>query len=111
MGHENGMRKGFGTSLVRHASGRVPFPRRLYRGRFQLGNALPVEKHRWTGGKPAAQQEPRESTFTNRYYPDYFPKLRFGDSMNTSLLSEEIGAAPLPRIECGHGLPVPELGQ
>ena len=48
----------------------------------------PLNKNRW------------ESTFTNRYYPDYFQSYGLG-FYEYFLLSEEIGAAPLPVLNVG----------
>mgnify|MGYP002610115539 FL=1 len=48
----------------------------------------PLNKNRW------------ESTFTNRYYPDYFQSYGLG-FYEYFLLSEEIGAVPLPVLNVG----------
>lgn len=100
MGHENGMRKDLAQALYDMRPGVFRFPGGcIVEGsnletRYQWKNTVgpvenrPLNKNRW------------ESTFTNRYYPDYFQSYGLG-FYEYFLLSEEIGAAPLPVLNVG----------
>lgn len=100
MGHENGMRKDLVQALYDMRPGVFRFPGGcIVEGsnletRYQWKNTVgpvenrPLNKNRW------------ESTFTNRYYPDYFQSYGLG-FYEYFLLSEEIGAEPLPVLNVG----------
>lgn len=100
MGHENGMRKDLAQALYDMRPGVFRFPggcivegsnlETRYQWKHTVGPVenRPLNKNRW------------ESTFTNRYYPDYFQSYGLG-FYEYFLLSEEIGAAPLPVLNVG----------
>ena len=100
MGHENGMRKDLAQALYDMRPGVFRFPGGcIVEGtnmetRYQWKNTVgpvenrPLNKNRW------------ESTFINRYYPDYFQSYGLG-FFEFFQLSEEIGAEPLPVLSCG----------
>lgn len=100
MGHENGMRKDLAQALYDMRPGVFRFPGGcIVEGatlgtRYQWKNTVgpvenrPLNKNRW------------ESTFTSRYYPDYFQSYGLG-FYEYFLLSEEVGAAPLPVLNVG----------
>ena len=100
MGHENGMRKDLVQALYDMRPGVFRFPGGcIVEGsnletRYQWKNTVgpvenrPLNKNRW------------ESTFINRYYPDYFQSYGLG-FYEYFLLSEEIGAEPLPVLNVG----------
>ena len=75
MGHENGMRKDLAQALYDMRPGVF---RRLYRRRFQSGNALPMEAYRRAGGKSTAQQEPLGVDLYQPLLSGLFPKLWSG---------------------------------
>ncbi len=99
-GHENGMRKDLAQALYDLHPGVFRFPGGcIVEGseleyRYQWKNSVgpvenrPFNKNRW------------ESTFTHRYYPDYFQSYGLG-FYEYFLLSEEIGAEPLPVLNVG----------
>lgn len=99
-GHENGMRKDLVQALYDLHPGVFRFPGGcIVEGtnletRYQWKNSVgdvenrPINKNRW------------ESTFTYRYYPDYFQSYGLG-FYEYFLLSEEIGAEPLPVLNVG----------
>ena len=100
MGHENGMRKDLAQALYDLRPGVFRFPggcivegtnlETRYQWKHTIGSVenRPLNKNRW------------ESTFINRYYPDYFQSYGLG-FYEYFLLSEEIGAAPLPVLNVG----------
>ena len=99
-GHENGMRKDLVQALYDLHPGIFRFPGgcivegTTLETRYQWKNSVgdvenrPINKNRW------------ESTFTYRYYPDYFQSYGLG-FYEFFLLSEEIGAEPLPVLNVG----------
>ena len=99
-GHENGMRRDLAQALADMKPGVFRFPGGCIvegvtlENRYQWKNSVgPVEnrpqnKNRW------------ESTFTYRYYPDYFQSYGLG-FYEFFLLSEEIGSEPLPVLNVG----------
>lgn len=99
-GHENGMRKDLVQALYDLHPGVFRFPGGcIVEGtnletRYQWKNSVgdvenrPINKNRW------------ESTFTYRYYPDYFQSYGLG-FYEFFVLSEEIGAEPLPVLNVG----------
>ena len=100
MGHENGMRKDLAQALYDMRPGVFRFPGGcIVEGatmdtRYQWKNTVgpvenrPLNKNRW------------ESTFTYRYYPDYFQSYGLG-FYEYFLLSEELGSEPLPVLNVG----------
>lgn len=99
-GHENGMRKDLAQALADMKPGVFRFPGGcIVEGvtldnRYNWKNSVgpvenrPLNKNRW------------ECTFTYRYYPDYFQSYGLG-FYEFFLLSEEIGAEPLPVLNVG----------
>ncbi len=99
-GHENGMRKDLAQALYDMHPGVFRFPGGCIvegvtlENRYSWKNSVgpvenrPLNKNRW------------ESTFTFRYYPDYFQSYGLG-FYEFFLLSEEIGAEPLPILNVG----------
>jgi len=99
-GHENGMRKDLAQALYDMHPGVFRFPGGCIvegvtlENRYNWKNSVgpvenrPINKNRW------------ESTFTYRYYPDYFQSYGLG-FYEFFLLSEEIGAEPLPVLNVG----------
>ena len=100
MGHENGLRKDLAQALADLKPGVFRFPGGcIVEGtdiatRYNWKNSVgPVEnrtlnENRW------------EYTFPHRVYPDYYQSYGLG-FYEFFLLSEEIGAAPLPILSCG----------
>ena len=99
-GHENGMRKDLAQALYDMRPGVFRFPGGcIVEGanletRYQWKNTVgpvenrPLNKNRW------------ESTYTHRYYPDYFQSYGLG-FYEFFLLSEELGSEPLPILNVG----------
>ena len=99
-GHENGMRKDLAQALADMKPGVFRFPGGCIvegvtlENRYSWKNSVgpvenrPLNKNRW------------ESTFTYRYYPDYFQSYGLG-FYEFFLLSEEIGSEPLPVLNVG----------
>ncbi|MCD8284935.1 MAG: carbohydrate binding domain-containing protein [Prevotellaceae bacterium] len=99
-GHENGMRKDLAQALYDMHPGVFRFPGGcIVEGvtldnRYSWKNSVgpvenrPINKNRW------------ESTFTYRYYPDYFQSYGLG-FFEFFQLSEEIGSEPLPILNVG----------
>ncbi len=99
-GHENGMRRDLAQALYDMKPGIFRFPGGCIvegvtlENRYNWKNSVgpvenrPINKNRW------------ESTFTYRYYPDYFQSYGLG-FYEFFLLSEEIGAEPLPVLNVG----------
>ena len=99
-GHENGMRKDLAQALADMKPGVFRFPGGCIvegvtlENRYNWKNSVgpvenrPLNKNRW------------ESTFTYRYYPDYFQTYGLG-FYEFFLLSEEIGSEPLPVLNVG----------
>lgn len=100
MGHENGMRRDLAQALYDMKPGVFRFPggciveSATLETRYQWKNSVgpvenrPLNKNRW------------ESTFTHRYYPDYFQTYGLG-FFEYFQLSEELGAEPLPILNVG----------
>ncbi|MCF0197854.1 MAG: carbohydrate binding domain-containing protein [Bacteroidaceae bacterium] len=99
-GHENGMRKDLAQALYDMRPGVFRFPGGCIvegvtlENRYNWKNSVgpvenrPLNKNRW------------ESTFTYRYYPDYFQSYGLG-FYEFFLLSEELGSEPLPVLNVG----------
>lgn len=100
MGHENGMRKDLAQALYDMQPGVFRFPGGcIVEGtelgdRYQWKNTIgpvenrPLNKNRW------------EYTFNSRFFPDYFQSYGLG-FYEYFLLSEEVGAEPLPVLNVG----------
>ena len=99
-GHENGLRKDLAQALYDLKPGHFRFPGGcIVEGtdldtRYQWKNSVgpvenrPLNENRW------------QHTFRHRFYPDYFQSYGLG-FYEYFLLSEEIGAEPVPIISCG----------
>ena len=99
-GHENGMRKDLAESLEQLKPGVFRFPGGCIvevtdlATRYQWKNSVgpvenrPLNENRW------------HYSFTHRYFPDYFQSYGLG-FYEYFLLSEEIGAEPLPVLNVG----------
>lgn len=100
MGHRNGLRKDLAQALYDLQPGLFRFPGGCIvegtdlQTRYSWKNSVgpvenrPINENRW------------QHTFRHRYYPDYFQSYGLG-FYEYFLLSEEIGAEPLPVISCG----------
>ena len=100
MGHENGMRKDLAQALYDMQPGVFRFPGGCIVEGTELGDRYqwkntggpvenrPLNKNRW------------EYTFNYRFYPDYFQSYGLG-FYEYFLLSEEVGAEPLPVLNVG----------
>ena len=100
MGHKNGLRKDLAQALYDLQPGLFRFPGGcIVEGtdldtRFNWKNSVgpvenrPLNENRW------------QHTFRHRYYPDYYQSYGLG-FYEYFLLSEEIGAEPLPVVSCG----------
>lgn len=99
-GRENGMRKDLATALADITPGVFRFPGGCivegteiddrYDWKKSVGPVenRPINKNRW------------EYTFQNRYFPDYYQSYGLG-FYEYFLLSEDMGAEPLPVVNCG----------
>lgn len=99
-GRENGLRKDLVQLLVDLKPGIFRFPGGCIvegtdlESRYQWKNSVgpvenrPLNENRWN------------YTFTHRFYPDYYQSYGLG-FYEFFLLSEEIGAEPLPVLSCG----------
>ncbi len=100
MGHENGMRKDLAQALYDLRPGVFRFPG----GCIVEGTDL-ASRYQWKNSVGPVENRPMnenrwESTFRYRFYPDYHQTYGLG-FYEFFLLSEEIGAAPLPVLSCG----------
>ena len=100
MGHENGMRKDLAQALYDMRPGVFRFP-----GGCIVEGATMDTRYQWKNTVGPVENRPLnenrwESTFTYRYYPDYFQSYGLG-FYEYFLLSEEIGAEPLPVLNVG----------
>lgn len=99
-GHENGLRKDLAQALYDLAPGFFRFPG----GCIVEGADLPT-RYNWKNSVGPVENRPLnenrwQHSFRNRYYPDYFQSYGLG-FYEYFLLSEEIGAEPLPIVSCG----------
>ena len=99
-GHENGMRKDLAESLEQLKPGVFRFPG----GRIVEGTDL-ATRYQWKNSVGPVENRPLNEnrwhyTFTHRYFPDYFQSYGLG-FYEYFLLSEEIGAEPLPVLNVG----------
>ena len=99
-GHENGMRKDLATALEQLHPGVFRFPG----GCIVEGTDL-ATRYQWKNSVGPVENRPLNEnrwhyTFTHRYFPDYFQSYGLG-FYEYFLLSEEIGAEPLPVLNVG----------
>lgn len=99
-GHENGMRKDLAEALEQLHPGIFRFPG----GCIVEGTDL-ATRYQWKNTVGPVENRPLNEnrwhyTFTSRYYPDYFQSYGLG-FFEFFQLSEEIGAEPLPVLNCG----------
>lgn len=99
-GHENGLRKDLAQALADIKPGIFRFPggcivegtdlatRYDWKKSVGLVENRPLNENRW------------QYTFSHRFYPDYYQSYGLG-FYEFFLLSEEIGAEPLPVLSCG----------
>ena len=99
-GHENGLRKDLAQALADIHPGVFRFPG----GCIVEGTDLET-RYDWKKSVGPVENRPLNEnrwqyTFTHRFYPDYYQSYGLG-FYEYFLLSEEIGAAPLPILNCG----------
>jgi alpha-L-arabinofuranosidase len=99
-GHENGMRKDLAQALADLRPGVFRFPG----GCIVEGSDLET-RYNWKNSVGPVENRPLnenrwEYTFAHRLFPDYFQSYGLG-FYEFFLLSEEIGAEPLPVVSCG----------
>lgn len=99
-GHENGLRKDLAQALADIHPGVFRFPG----GCIVEGTDLET-RYDWKKSVGPVENRPLNEnrwqyTFTHRFYPDYYQSYGLG-FYEYFLLSEEMGAAPLPILNCG----------
>jgi alpha-L-arabinofuranosidase len=99
-GHENGLRKDLAQALADIKPGVFRFPG----GCIVEGTDLDT-RYDWKKSVGQVENRPLNEnrwhyTFQHRYYPDYYQSYGLG-FYEYFLLSEEIGAEPLPVLSCG----------
>jgi len=99
-GHENGLRKDLAQALADIHPGVMRFPG----GCIVEGTDLDT-RYNWKNSVGQVENRPLNEnrwnyTFQYRFYPDYFQSYGLG-FYEFFLLSEEIGAEPLPVLSCG----------
>ncbi len=99
-GHENGLRKDLAQALADIKPGVFRFPG----GCIVEGTDLET-RYDWKKSVGPVENRPLNEnrwhyTFPHRFYPDYFQSYGLG-FYEFFLLSEEIGAEPLPVVSCG----------
>lgn len=99
-GHENGLRKDLVQALADLKPGFLRFPG----GCIVEGTTL-ESRYQWKNTVGPAENRPLnlnrwQYTFNYRFYPDYYQSYGLG-FYEFFLLSEEIGAEPLPVLNCG----------
>ena len=100
MGRENGLRKDLVQALYDIKPGVFRFPG----GCIVEGTDLET-RYNWKNTVGAVENRPLNEnrwhyTFTHRFFPDYFQSYGMG-FYEFFLLSEDIGAEPLPILNCG----------
>lgn len=100
MGHQNGMRKDLAQALADLQPGLFRFPG----GCIVEGTDLDT-RYSWKNSVGPVENRPLnenrwQHTFKHRYYPDYYQSYGLG-FYEYFVLSEEIGAEPLPVVSCG----------
>ena len=106
-GHENGLRKDLAQALADIHPGVFRFPG----GCIVEGTDL-ATRYDWKKSVGPVENRPLNEnrwqyTFTHRFFPDYYQSYGLG-FYEYFLLSEEMGAAPLPILNCGLVLPISE---
>lgn len=99
-GHENGLRKDIVQALADLKPGIFRFPG----GCIVEGTTLD-DRYQWKNTVGPVENRPLnlnrwQYTFTHRFYPDYYQSYGLG-FFEFFQLSEEIGAEPLPILNCG----------
>ena len=99
-GHENGLRKDLAQALADIHPGVFRFPG----GCIVEGTDL-ATRYDWKKSVGPVENRPLNEnrwqyTFTHRFFPDYYQSYGLG-FYEYFLLSEEMGAAPLPILNCG----------
>ena len=99
-GHENGLRKDLAQALADIHPGVFRFPG----GCIVEGTDLDT-RYDWKKSVGPVENHPLNEnrwqyTFTHRFFPDYYQSYGLG-FYEYFLLSEEMGAAPLPILNCG----------
>ena len=99
-GHENGMRKDLAQALADLKPGVFRFP-----GGCIVEGADLATRYQWKNSVGPVENRPLNESrwqysFPNRLYPDYYQSYGLG-FYEFFLLSEEIGAEPLPVLSCG----------
>lgn len=100
MGHENGLRKDLAQALYDLKPGIFRFPG----GCIVEGTEIP-DRYQWKNTIGPVENRPLNLnrwlyTFRHRLFPDYYQSYGLG-FYEYFLLSEEIGAEPLPILNCG----------
>ncbi len=100
MGHENGLRRDLAQALYDLRPGVFRFPG----GCIVEGTDLDT-RYNWKNSVGPVENRPLNEnrwhyTFAHRFFPDYFQSYGLG-FYEFFLLSEEIGAEPLPIVSCG----------
>ena len=99
-GHENGLRRDLAQKLADLKPGIFRFPGGCIVEGTEIG-----DRYQWKNTVGPVENRPTNQnrwhyTFTNRFYPDYYQSGGLG-FYEYFLLSEEIGAAPLPVLNVG----------
>ena len=99
-GRDNGMRKDIATALAELKPGVLRFP-----GGCIVEGTDAETRYRWKNSVGPVENRPLnenrwQSTFTSRFYPQYFQSLGLG-FYEYFLLAEDLGAEPLPVINTG----------
>lgn len=99
-GHENGLRKDLAQALVDIKPGIFRFP-----GGCIVEDTDLATRYDWKKSVGPVENRPLNEnrwqyTFSHRFYPDYYQSYGLG-FYEFFLLSEEIGAEPLPVLSCG----------
>ncbi len=99
-GHENGMRKDLAQALADLKPGVFRFP-----GGCIVEGADLATRYQWKNSVGPVENRPLNESrwqysFPNRLFPDYYQSYGLG-FYEFFLLSEEIGAEPLPVLSCG----------
>ncbi|MDR0976241.1 MAG: carbohydrate binding domain-containing protein [Prevotellaceae bacterium] len=99
-GHENGLRKDLAQALADTKPGVFRFP-----GGCIVEGADLATRYNWKNSVGPVENRPLnenrwEYTFKHRLFPDYFQSYGLG-FYEFFLLSEEMGAEPLPVLSCG----------
>lgn len=72
----------------------------MYRGRYRPGNPLQLENSVGPVENRPLNENRWHYTFPHRFFPDYFQTYGMG-FYELFLLSEDMGAEPLPVLNCG----------